>query len=123
MNTSSAPLYLYSEEAAGPGLPVKARVARYLALGEVEEKAAVLTLEGCAYRDELTTVVVLAKGIGVISEAFAGAEVGVYVLPLDARAGEKALQLTGGLQPVLDWGALTNDPQRALHMQVKQHVG
>jgi hypothetical protein len=122
MKSADTPVYLYSEEAVLPGLPAKACVARFLAVGEIEKKAAVLVLEERAYRQELTTVVVVAKGSGSISDAFAGEEVGVYVLPLDSRAGDTLLLLEGGLQPVLDWGALTTDRQRALRMQVK-HAG
>jgi hypothetical protein len=122
MNTADSRLYLYSEEAAVVGLPATVRVERYLAVGESAKKAAVVSLEAPAYSRQLTTVVVLAKGTSAISEAFDGSEVGVYVMPLDARAGDERLDLTGGLQPVLDWGALTKDLERAKQMQVKPHA-
>jgi hypothetical protein len=101
---------------------VEARVERYLAVGEASEKAAVLSLAAPAYSECITAVVVLAKGTSLITQALEGCEVGVYVMPLDARAGDKSLDLTGGLQPVWDWDALTTDPARATHMQVKKHV-
>lgn len=112
-------MYLYSEEAPLLGLPVQCKVQRYLAVGDMPGKAAVLALAEPVYRARLSELVVLAKGNGVIDDVLDGTEVGVYVLPVDGRAGEEVLDIAGGLQPVIDWGALTNDAERAALLQVK----
>ncbi len=63
--------------------------------------------------------VVLAKGTDIIPDVFENKLVGVYLLPLDERAGFDTLDLTAGLQPVQDWGGLTTSRETAEEWQIK----
>jgi len=113
------PLHYYSEELALPELPVRCRVVRHLRADGVERKAAVIEFSRAITALGGADFIVLAKGDTTLSpQALAGA-VGVWLLPLDRRATEEALDLSSGLQPVIDWGALTASAEHARDRQVR----
>ncbi|HEY8905158.1 MAG TPA: hypothetical protein VIM63_03875 [Rhodoferax sp.] len=96
-----------SEECARDDLPVGCKLVRYLAVEGMQKKAAVIETEHPIYRSQSSSFVVLAKGIETVDDIFSGKLVGVYLMPIDQRAGMFDLNLSAGLQPVKDWGALT----------------
>jgi hypothetical protein len=112
-------LYYCSEECAREDLPVECEVRRLLALEGMPNKAAVVRTKTPIYRSQLSDFVALAKGTATIDAALQGELVGVYLLPLDARAGDRDLDLTKGLQPVQDWGALTIYREAAEQWQLR----
>lgn len=117
-NTPNQPLYLYSDEAPRSGLPAQCEVVRFLAVGDLEAKAAVIRTVAPAYPRQISEFVVLAKGHARINEAYTG-NVAVYVMEVDERANITTLDLSRGLQPVLDWGSLTGSKEAALRNQVR----
>ena len=112
-------LFYCSEECARDDLPVECRLVRYLSLEGMDHKAAVVQTANPIYRNQLSDFVALAKGVNKIDEVFEGKLVGVYLLPLDSRAGVTELDLSRGLQPVQDWGALTINKDAADRWQVR----
>ena len=114
-----AMLYYCSEECARDDLPVECEVQRLLSLEGMSNKAAVVRTVHPIYRNQLSDFVALAKGEATIEAALQGELVGVYLLPLDMRAGESELDLSKGLQPVQDWGALTVHREVAERWQLR----
>ncbi len=112
-------LYYCSEECPRDDLPVECEVQRLLALEGVSNKAAVVRTLHPIYRNQLSDFVALAKGEATIEAALHGGMVGVYLLPLDIRAGDSELDLSKGLQPVQDWGALTAQRELAERWQLR----
>jgi hypothetical protein len=111
--------YYCSEECARDDLPVECQLVRYLSVEGMDRKAAVFRTLTPIYRGKMSDFVALAKGLSKVDEIFEGKLVGVYLLPLDYRAGETNLDLSKGLQPVQDWGALTTDRDAAVGWQIK----
>lgn len=112
-------LYYCSEECARDDLPVECEVRRLLSLEGMPNKAAVVRTAHPIYRNQLSDFVALAKGEATIDDVLQGELVGVYLLPLDLRAGDSDLDLSRGLQPVQDWGALTADREAAERWQLR----
>jgi hypothetical protein len=108
-----------SEECVRDDLPVECELVRYLSLEGIVNKAVVLRTEHPIYDNQLTDFVALVKGVDTIDAVLGGELIGVYLLPLDARAGEKELDLSRGLQPVQDWGALTISREAAERWQLR----
>ena len=119
MNQAAIPLYLASEECDRPELPVAFEIERYLSVEGIRGKAAVIKTARPIYRQGWSAFVVLAKGHDVVRNAEAGGLIGVYLLPLDSRAGLSDLDLSQGLQPVQDWCAITTSRERAESWQVR----
>ena len=111
--------YYCSEEFPRPELPTGCRLVRYLAVEGMNAKAAVIDTERPILRSQASQFVVLAKGDQTVSEVFDGVLVGVYLMPKDHRVGSSTLDLSGGLQPVVDWGALTLTFEEAKQWQAK----
>jgi hypothetical protein len=112
--------YYCSEEVSSGDLPVGCTLVRYLALGTVQQKAAVIKTEHPIYDQRVSEWVVLAKGIETISQVFEGKTVGVYLMPLDERAAAtNFVLLDEGLQPVQDWGALAASKDLAENWQFR----
>lgn len=99
--------YYCSEEFPRPELPVGCKLVRYLDVEGMVDKAAVMETERPIHRSQATRFVLLAKGYESIKDVFDGRLVGVYLMPLDQRAGPSTLDLSKGLQPVEDWGAIS----------------
>lgn len=112
-------LYLCSEEYPWPGLPIQCVVSRFLSVGGIPDKAAVIEALSPAYNQGATNFVVLAKGSSSFAEALTGEIVGVYIMDVDSRIGAESYDLSNGLQPVLDWGAITSSADAAARWQVK----
>ena len=112
-------LYYCSEECARDDLPVACEVQRLLSLEGMQNKAAVVRTAHPIYRSQMSDFVALAKGEATIDAALRGELIGVYLLPLDARAGNSDLDLSKGLQPVQDWGAVTVNREVAERWQLR----
>lgn len=112
--------YYHSEECERADLPVGCKVVRYLAVETMQNKAAVIETEHPIYKSQSSNYVVLAKGLASINDVFSEQLIGVYLLPLDERAGSAELDLSAGLQPVQDWGALTRTREEAERLQLKE---
>ena len=115
--------YYHSEECERDDLPVGCRVIRYLNVEGMKNKAAVIETEHPIYKAQASSYVVLAKGLSSVSEVFTGQLIGVYLLPLDVRAGAVELDLSAGLRPVQDWGALTRSRDEAEKLQLRPDGG
>ncbi len=102
-----------------PGLPVACRIVRALAAGNIMRKAAVIELAHPVYTEQHDRFVVLVKGTETIDDIKPGMPLGVFLMPLDARAGNHRLDLSAGLQPVRDWGALVLTREAAEAWQAK----
>jgi hypothetical protein len=100
-------LFYCSTEVAAPEFPVACEIIRFLKFKDLKNKAAVIQMAHPVYPVKRSTFVVVAKGADSVTEALATGLVWVYLLPLDERARENELDLSSGLQPVQDWGALT----------------
>lgn len=112
-------LYYYSEEFFKREFPVVVKVLRYLSIARSTHKAAVVgfseKIEG--YDDEY---VVLAKGNSLISEAFSGGVVGVYLFPIDERVAGDTWNMGQSLGGSKDWGAITNSREMAMKNRVSE---
>jgi hypothetical protein len=111
--------YYCSGEVDRPELPVRCQLVRYLAVDGKDKKAAVIRTEHRIHDVQKDEFVVLGKGADTIEQVFKGDIVGVFLMPLDQRAGPSALDLSAGLQPVQDWGTLTLTSAAAQHWQLR----
>jgi hypothetical protein len=120
MNHALQPfLYLASGECDRPELPVAFEVRRLLRIEGMSDKAAVIKTVQPVYREGLSDFVVLAKGTDSITSVYEGKDVFVFLLPLDDRAGAEILDLSAGLQPVLDWCSVSSTLEAAIRWQVR----
>ena len=90
-----------------------------MSVNGIPDKAAVIETLSPVYSHGASNFVVVAKGSDSISDALNGKLVGVYVMDVDSRIGPDSYDLSKGLQPVLDWGAITNSADVAERWQVK----
>jgi hypothetical protein len=100
-------LFYCSTEVIASEFPMACTVKRFLKFKNLTHKAAVIQMARPAYPEKQSTFVVVAKGVDSLTEALATGLVWVYLLPFDGRTTANELDLTAGLQPVRDWGALT----------------
>lgn len=111
-------MFYCSSEYPWPGLPVECRLVRYLSVGTQLERAAVV--EACApIFNRGATFVALVKGNGLVSDVDRSDVVSVFLLEVDERVVDSVFHLEKGLQPVLDWGVLTNSATTAERWQVR----
>ena len=122
MSEFHAPVFMFSGEGRRLDLPVRARIVRYLSAIDIARKAAVLSFSHPVYDGRFTELAVLAKGRELVSDVFDGVQVGLYVLPVDVRVGETELDVSDGLQPVLDWCELTLDEPYARESQERMNA-
>jgi hypothetical protein len=110
--------HYYSEEFSIEGLPSKINIPQALDIQTLKDKAAAIRFENPIFGR--TEFVIVIKGSDTLSDLRNGKDVGVYLFHHDERVRGQTLDLSGGRNNCLDWGAITVSAKTAADRQALQ---
>lgn len=114
-----SPLYYCSVEFDRNELPVAAHIVQHLQVEDMPAKAVLLETAHPILKSATNRCVAVIKGNETMNDLRKTGVVFVFLLPFDHRVKANALDLSEGLQPVLDWGALCSSKEAAEHWQMR----